>query len=374
MKLPESARAAVLRRFGAPLEIEDVPAPGQIEPGALLVEVDACSICGTDVHLAAGELALRVDLPVILGHEMVGRVAAMGPGADVDSLGQPVRVGDRVTWSHTSCGHCFYCTVEHQPTLCSNRRAYMFESMERPPHLVGGFAEYCYVWPESGRVRIPDVVDDDLASMSSCAFRSVMNALDQTGEISPQHTVAVQGVGPLGLLACAVLEVAGVRRVIAIGAPEARLALAREFGAEATISIEETPDPAERRARIRAETDGRGPDVVFDFTGAPQAFREGLEMVRPGGRYMVVGQLGDGEATLAPSLITKKNLTVLGSFSADIRHYWKALRFLERHHADLPFHKVISNRYALDEVNTALARMRAFEEIKPVLYPRGRAA
>ena len=187
MSLPTSSRAAVLRRFGDPLRLEDVPVPQTIEPGAILVRTEACSICGTDVHLWQGSLALRVDLPVILGHEMVGRIAAMGPGAERDSVGQPLRVGDRICWTHTACGSCFYCTVARQPTLCDNRRAYMYENMERPPYLLGGFTEYGYVLPESGRIRVPDNVPNALASLSSCAFRSVMNAWDNLGGVSPDE-------------------------------------------------------------------------------------------------------------------------------------------------------------------------------------------
>ena len=146
----------------------------------------------------------------------------------------------------------------------------------------------------------------------------------------------------------------------------ARLALGREFGADEVISIERT-DPAERLDRVRALTDGRGADIVMEFTGHPGAFNEGVDMVRRGGRYLVVGQLGEGEVTMAPSMITKKNLRVIGSFSGDARSYWQALDFAARWHHRIPFEKMISNRFSIDEVNTALGRMRALAEIKPII-------
>ena len=157
---PAHSKAAVLRQFRTPLRIEEVPIPKEIESGAILSRIDMCSICGTDVHLWQGSLSLKVDLPVIIGHEMVGRIVAMGPGADRDSIGQPLRTGDRLTWTHTSCGSCFYCTVAQQQTLCEHSRMYMYESMDRFPYLLGGFSQYGYVMPEAGRVRVPDNVSN----------------------------------------------------------------------------------------------------------------------------------------------------------------------------------------------------------------------
>ena len=152
---------------------------------------------------------------------MVGRIVALGSGSDRNSIGQPLRTGDRITWTHTSCGSCFYCTVAQEPTLCQHSRMYMYESMNNFPHLLGGFSEYGYVMPDAGRVRVPDNVPNELASLSSCAFRSVMNAMD-VWRASARRTVVVQGTGPLGLLATAVAKISGARRVITVGAPDAR--------------------------------------------------------------------------------------------------------------------------------------------------------
>lgn len=368
--LPKTSRAAVVRRFGEPVKIECVQVPDKPEPGALIVKTTACSICGTDVHLARGNLSLTVDLPIILGHEMVGRVVAIGEGAQRDSVGQTLAIGDRILWTHTACGHCYFCTVARQPTLCENRRAYMYENIEKPPYLLGGFSEYGYVLPESGRVRVPDNLDDAVASLCSCAFRSVMNAFDNLGPIDPSEHVAIQGAGPLGILAAAVARVAGVRTVSVIGAPEARLALAKEFGATHTFSIDGTSHD-QRAAALRDLTGGRGPDVVMEFTGFPDAFGQGLDIVRKGGRYLTVGQLGSGTTTFSPSLIVKKNIRVLGSFSGDVKSYWKALQFASAHIDHIPFGKMITGRYSLDDVNLALERMHALQEIKPLIVMEG---
>lgn len=366
MALPEFSKCAVVRRFGAPIGIEEVPIPREIEPGAILTRIEMCSICGTDVHLWQGSLATKITLPVILGHEMVGRIIALGDGQHRDSVGQPLRIGDRVTWAHTSCGSCFFCTVAQEPTLCQNTRRYMYETMDRFPYLLGGFCEYGYVMPDSGRVRVPDDVPNELASLSSCALRSVMNAVDVLDGIGTTDVIVVQGSGPLGLLATAVAKISGARRVITIGAPDARLEIAVAFGADETLSIERT-SPEERSERVKSLTDGRGADIVMEFTGHPQAFNEGLDLIRRGGRYVVVGQLGTGTTTIKPSLIVSKQLRILGSLSGRAKAYWKALDFIAGHRADIPFERMISNHYTLDAVNAAMDRMKAFEEIKPVI-------
>lgn len=364
--VPEFARAAVLRKFKDPLKIEDVPIPRHVEPRAALVKMEACSICGTDVHLWQGSLSLKVDLPVIIGHEMVGRIVSLGEAVRSDSVGQDLKVGDRIVYTHTSCGSCFFCTTARQPTLCSHRRAYMYETMEKPPYLMGGFSEYGYVLPESGRLKVPDSVSSELASLSSCALRSVMNAMSQIGKIEPYETVVVQGAGPLGLLATANAKVRGARKVIVIGSPSARLEMAREFGADVCIPVEGTT-AAERLEQVLSQTEGRGADIVMEFTGVPAAFNEGLQLARRGAKYLVVGQLGEGTTEMQPSMIVKKNINVIGSFSGDARSYSLALQFIEKHQKQFPFEKMITGRYKLEDVNLAMERMKGYQEIKPVI-------
>ncbi len=368
MALPEFSRSAVVREFGAPIAIEEVPIPREIEPGAILTRIELCTVCGTDVHLWQGSLASKIELPVILGHEMVGRIIALGAGQHRDSVGQGLKIGDRITWAHTSCGFCFFCTVAQEPTLCQHTRRYMYERIDRFPYLLGGFSEYGYVMPEAGRIRVPEAVPNEFASLSSCALRSVMNAVDVLGGIGSTEVIVVQGSGPLGLLATAVAKVAGARRVVTIGAPDTRLQIASEFGADEALSIERTT-PEERSERIRSLTEGRGADIVMEFTGHPEAFNEGLDFIRRGGRYVVVGQLGSGTTMIKPSLIVTKQLRILGSLSGRAKAYWKALDFVSTHRTAIPFERMISNRYSLEDVNIGMKRMKDYAEIKPVIQP-----
>lgn len=365
--IPRFARAAVVEEFGAPISIRDVPIPTDIEPGALLVKIDACTVCGSDTHLWQGDLAREPELPVILGHEMVGTIVKMGSGSDRDSMDQPLQVGDRIVWAHTHCNHCRYC-MAGMHTLCDNKRMYMYTSCEREPYLLGGFAEYGYVLPDSGRVKVPDSVGDPLASLSACAGRSVVNAFRQARPIELTDTVLIQGTGPLGLLAVALSRLKGAKKIIAFGGPQDRLDLAQEFGADEVVSVVGT-SVEERAALIAEVTDGGGADIAFEFSGNTHAFREGLDLVRKGGDYMVVGQVSTQEVAIMPSRITGSNINVQGSFSGGVEHYAAMLSILERYQHDLPFHKIITNTYALESVTDAMEAMRTEKEIKALLVP-----
>lgn len=372
MSPARTCRAAVVAAYGQPVEIRElpVPDPGELEPGALLVRVEAASVCGTDVHLWEGSTAplAPLELPIVLGHEMMGRVEAFGPGPREDSVGQPLAAGDRVVWTHGFCGQCPECRIQHTPTLCRRLRQYERINCQRFPYLVGGFAEYCYVFPGAGRLRVPDEVSDGLASAASCALRSVVHAFDRAGRLEPHHRVAIQGAGPLGLFATALAREAGVAEVIVIGAPEARLALARRWGAGEVIALDRYPTPAQRVARVR-ELTGPGADVVFELAGAPGVFAEGVEMVRPGGRYVVAGQLGGPPTPVQVGLLVRKQLTVLGVARAAVDAYWKGLQFARRHAGRYDFEAMLTGRYPLAAINAALAAQRDLREIKPLVLP-----
>ncbi len=371
--IPKTSRAACVVEFAKPLDIRDLPIPETLEPGAILVRIEVASICGSDVHLWLGEVGARdrLRLPVVLGHEMMGRVARLGPGVTHDSVGQPLAEGDRIVWTHASCGACYMCTVAHQPTLCRNRRMYMFTPCDQPPYLLGGFAEYCYVLPSSGRIKVPEEVSSELASAASCALRTVVHAFDRLGRIEDHETVVIQGAGPLGLFSAAMALAAGAHQVILLGAPASRLAVAQQWGVTQTIDIDAVPEAHERLRMIRACTEGRGADIVIEVSGGATAFPEGIAMLRRGGRYLVVGQVGGHQVSLAPRLIVEKQLTVLGVMSGDTVHYYKALQFLKHHRHRFPFEALLSRRYHLTQITEALEAMRHFREIKPVVVPTG---
>ena len=169
-----------------------------------------------------------------------------------------MRLGDRIVWAHESCGQCHVCTVEGMATLCTNRYAGFVNNANSAPHFHGSFGQYGFVRPKAGRLRVPDTVTSAWASASSCALRTVVDAVERAGLVDYRHNVVVQGAGPLGLFATAMFAMHQPRRLIVIGGPAERLALAEEWGADVTISVDDVPEPAARRELVLEATDGRG--------------------------------------------------------------------------------------------------------------------
>jgi threonine dehydrogenase-like Zn-dependent dehydrogenase len=350
-----NAKAAVLTAFHAPLELHEYPAPHALDAGAILIRTEMAGICGTDVHLWQGQLPMA--LPVIMGHETVGRIEQLGAGIERDWTGQPLRLGDRVTWnSATSCGTCFYCAEKRQPTRCPHRRAYgIGYRCDQPPHLLGGYAELHYLAPRTTVFRIPDELPTESVIGAGCALITAIHGVERTG-IAWGDSVVVQGAGPVGIAALAVAKSAGASQVIVIGGPAHRLETARRFGADHVIDLDEFREPAARLERVRQLTRGYGADVVLECAGIPAAVVEGMELCRDGGKYLVLGHYCDaGPVSWNPHVVTRKQLQVFGSWSSEPRHLRQALAFLATNRERFPFHETVTHRLPLDRANEALA-------------------
>jgi threonine dehydrogenase-like Zn-dependent dehydrogenase len=366
----QKAKAAVLEEFNARLWVRDFPLPESLEPGAALVRTVMAGICGTDVHLWRGELP--ITLPIVLGHETVGRIVQLGDGLERDWTGQPLSIGDRITWnSATSCGRCYYCTVKRQPTRCPERRAYgIGYRCDQPPHFLGGYAEFHYLKPGSTLFKIPEDLPTEAVVGAGCALITAIHGVERTG-IAWQDNVVVQGAGPVGIAALAVAKSAGAAQVTVVGGPKNRLELAKQFGADHMLDVQDLREPPDRVAAVRELTEGHGADVVLECVGTPGAVAEGLEMCRDGGKYLVLGHYCDGgPVPLNPHVITRKQLQIFGSWSSEPRHLKSALGFLRERPQEFPFASMVTRRFALEEANEALLTTARWESAKSVIVPR----
>jgi threonine dehydrogenase-like Zn-dependent dehydrogenase len=364
-----TAKACVLEQFKAPLRFHEYPLPEKIEPGAVLVRTQMAGICGTDVHLWKGELP--INLPVILGHETVGRIVTVGEGIDHDWTGQRLSIGDRVTWnSAASCGQCFYCAEKRQPTRCPHRRAYgIGYTCDREPHFLGGYAEFHYLSPRTTLFKLPDDLPTEAVIGAGCALITAIHGIERTGIAWRDHVV-VQGAGPVGIAALAVAKSAGAAQVVVLGAPARRLEMAKRFGADHVIDVTELRTASERIDAVRALTGRYGADVVLECVGAPAAVVEGMEMCRDGGKYLVLGHYCDaGPVAWNPHVITRKQLQVLGSWSSEPRHLKAAIEFLRKTRNEFPFAEMVSHRFALSQANDALAATAKWTSTKSVIMP-----
>ncbi|BAF60589.1 threonine dehydrogenase and related Zn-dependent dehydrogenases [Pelotomaculum thermopropionicum SI] len=369
MEIPKTCKAAVLTEYGKPLEIKEIPIP-DVTGNAILVKVLLAGICGTDVHQAAGTLGIKFPLPNIQGHETLGQIVKLGPERVADVAGQELKVGDRIMWSHDFCGKCYYCSVLRMPFMCKNNIGYGFS---HPDKLMGGFAEYEFILPTTPVVKVPENVLDEEAIGVGCAFRTVVNAFDKLQKKSPlglADTVVIQGCGPIGLYSLVTANAIGAGQTIVIGAPENRLELAKKWGATHVINIDEVKDPAERQKIVLDLTDGRGAELVVECSGNPMAFNEGFGLMINGGTYLIIGLTTPSKIEFIPYVFLGKNATVIGSGSADIVHFYRALKFIKYNRTKIPMGAIISKHYRLEEINEALAGMRTGTEIKAVIDNR----
>lgn len=262
-------KAAILHQFKTPLQFEEVPRP---TPGAdeVLIEVEACGVCHSDLHVADGDwkqLTPIVKLPLILGHEIAGRVVEKG--ADVKELQTGDRVG--VPWLHWSCGKCEFCN-EGNENLCVRQKI-------TGVTVDGGYAEFMKA-PASHAVKIPDAVSSVEAAPLFCAGVTVYRALKQA-KISAGQRVAVFGVGGLGHLGVQFARAAGAE-ITAIDIAEEKLALARELGATNALNAAAMDVVKELRGK-------GGVHVAIVTSAARAAYDMAFYCLRPTGTLLVVG-------------------------------------------------------------------------------------
>lgn len=369
--LPGVADAAVMAGFNEPLAVREFALPGSLNPGEWLIEVELAGICGTDVHLHRGEL--NVPLPLILGHETAGRVAAMGDSDQTDWLGNPVKIGDRVSFTvGRVCRSCKYCRVHRLPSRCVERTAYGVNlSCETAPHFLGGYGKFHFLYSDTAVFRLADDLPSGAVVGAGCALVTAVHGFEKL-QMQWGESVVIQGAGPVGLASLALAKEAGARPLIAIGGPADRLERCWQFGADLTIDIEEVPDADQRRKMVLDATGGLGADVVVECVGIPVAVVEGWELCRDGAKYLVLGHYGDaGPTLLNPHLITRKELTVMGTWGSEPQHWVKALELLRTRRDAYPFDSLITHRFGLDQVNDALGAVARWETGKAVITPNG---
>jgi L-iditol 2-dehydrogenase len=368
--------AAVVNEPLKPLEIRRVAIP-ELEPNSVLIKVDAATLCGTDAHRWQGHMGedgsadfpfIKATVPPFIpGHETCGTIVDMR-GALTDVLGEPLKTGDRIVSTYSHCGECYYCRIARQTTLCENCVSYGHSRADKFPYLLGGCAEYHYFPPRASFIKVPPEVDPPLAASAACALRTVMHAFEQLGGIASHETVLIQGCGPLGLYSTAVARDSGARKILVVGAPTARLEVARQWGADEVLNLDEIKSPEDRVDWARAKTNGRGPDIVLQCANS-QAIPEGLRMIRPGGRFVNIGVTGGANLAIPP-MIFFRGVRLFGVVMAEARHFYQAIDFLATRRGRFPFEKIITGTYTLARTTDAMKAMAEFREVKPLILPR----
>ena len=364
-------RVAVIPQPNAPVELREVPAP-QLEMDSALLEVELSEVCGTDVYLQQGRLE-GVPYPLIPGHVSVGRLSKIR-GSVRDINGAEFREGDRVTFLdvHRTCNSCWYCLVAKATTRCPQRKVYGI-TYGLDDGLCGGWADQIYLKPGTRCIRID--ADPETFMAGGCALPTALHAVER-GDIAIGDTVLVLGSGPVGINAIILALMRGALRVLCIGAPDHRLAVASEVGASDVLNFESL-DEAARRDWVLERTNGRGADATIEATGAPDAVVEAMRYTRDAGRVVVVGQYTDhgptsSSASFNPHLdLNRKHLDVRGCWGSDFSHFYRGVQIVSNTNRSAPWARLRSHlsRYRLDQANEALEDVKEGRVMKALITP-----
>jgi propanol-preferring alcohol dehydrogenase len=325
-------RAAVLEAIGTPLVMKDVPTPTP-GPGEVLIKVEACGVCHSDLHLADGDWDLLRPItktPVILGHEVAGTIAALGEGVTSRAVGD--RVG--VPWIYWSCGECEFCK-ENREILCLKQKI-------TGCGVDGGFAEYM-IAPATHATKLPSSLSAAEAAPLLCAGVTVYRALKQAGLAAGQR-VAVFGVGGLGHLAIQIARAKGAS-VAAIDMTDDKLELGKSLGAEWTVNA--STEAVHKRMRALG-----GVHIAIVTSASAAAYETALRCLRRGGTMAVVGMANEPFKVSAVSLVSGETRIVASAVGTrdDLRELFE---LVDRH----PIRCKIETR-PLDQVG------QVFEELK----------
>ncbi len=332
------------------LEYQEYELP-EPEPGGILARVVRANVCGSELHIWKG-LHPAVKR-CVLGHEMVGRVQALGAGVEADFAGAPLEVGTRIVAAYfLTCRKCRACR-RGDFNLCENAYRFWMRPPQDAPHFHGTFATHYCIHPDQYVYRVPDNVPDAIASFANCALSQVLYGLDQAG-LAAGETVVIQGAGGLGLAAVAVAKERGAR-VIAIDGVGYRLEAAEAFGADEIVDLREFPTPEARAAEVLRLTEDWGADVGMELTGVPAAFGEGIALVRPGGRYVAIGNVSPGQTVpFDPGYLTRRQVRIIPVIRYQPWYLLKTLQLLSATLDRYPWHLLVDTDFAFEDVNEAL--------------------
>lgn len=323
---------------------EKRPVPEVKRPNDVLVEMEACSICGTDVHVLSDPPGFAGTKGIVLGHECVGTVLETGEAVS------GLKAGDRVVLiPNINCEHCEYCRIGW-PNLCENEEI-MGVTLD------GIFAKY-FVAPEKALTKIPADMPKDLAVFCE-PVNCVMGAMD-TVRVLPGETALVLGGGPIGLYYAMLLKANGAGKVIVSEPSALRADIARECGADLVVD----PTSEDLRSVVLRETNGLGADICADAVGT--LLPDAIACTRRAGRIVIIGLNEHAQQTICQTDIMKNGLFVYGNYNG---HFSMNPTVKMLNSGLIPVEKLITHRLPLSKFGEGLEAMRSGEALEVILYP-----
>ena len=347
------------------IEIKEFNIP-EISDDEMLVKVEGCGICGTDVHEYKNDPFELI--PVVLGHEGTGEIIKIGKNIKRDSAGKSLKVGDKIVTCIIPCGECPTCLQHPERTnLCENQGIYGLISDDNV-HLNGWFGDYIVIRKNSTVFNVSDMDLHSRVLIEPAAV--VVHAVERaktTGLLKFNSKVLVQGCGPIGLLLLSVLRTMGIENIVALDGNEKRLEMAKRLGATETVNVMKSSSFDETIEKIKDLTDGLGADFAFQCTGSPKAHAGIWKLVKRGGGLCEVGFfVNNGDATINPHFdLCNKEITAVGSWVYTPQDYLTTFDFLKRANGiGLPIKELITHEFPLEQLQEALETNIRQEGIK----------
>ncbi len=355
-KIPKTAKVAMLTSPKR-IEVKEYPIPA-LQDNDILVKVEGCGVCGTDVHEWKGDPFGII--PVTLGHEGTGEVIALGKNVKTDTSGKPIKVGDKIVTSVISCGECHVCRNHPANTnLCDKQGVFGLIPHSDAQPLTGWFASHLLIRGKGSTYFVVNDLDlkERMLLELACVCVHALKRANTTGLINFNSKVLVQGLGPVGLVMISVLRAAGVNHIIAIDGTPKRLEMAKKLGAKTVINFRELTTLEERVNKVKSVANGVGADFAFQCTGAPAAAKDIYEYIRRGGGLCEMGFfVNNGEYNVNPHFaMCNKEINLVGSWDYSADDYPTTMAFLRQaREMNIPIKDLITHSFPLDKLNEAM--------------------
>ena len=354
--IPKTAKVAMLTAQRH-IEVKEFPIPA-LEDDDILVRVEGCGICGTDVHEWKGDPFGLI--PVVLGHEGTGEIIAMGKNVHTDTAGNPLQVGDKLVTSVISCGECYICRMHPgQTNLCDKQGVFGLIGHNDAQPLNGWFSSHLLIRAKGATYfKVNDLnLNERMLLELACVCVHAYNRANSTGLMNFNSKVLIQGLGPVGLVMATVLRAAGINHIIAIDGTPRRLEMAKKIGCKTVINFRETDTLEKRVALVREAANGVGADFAFQCTGAPSAAKDIYEYIRRGGGMCEMGFfVNNGSYEVNPHFaMCNKEINLVGSWDYSAEDYPTAMAFLRQaREMHIPIEELITHTFPLDKLNEAM--------------------
>ena len=370
--IPKTAQVAMLTDKKH-IEVKEFPIPA-LEDDDILVKVEGCGVCGTDVHEWKGDPFGLI--PVVLGHEGTGEILALGKNVKTDTAGNPIKVGDKIVTSVISCGECNICRNHPANTnLCDKQGVFGLIGHNEAQPLNGWFASHLLIRAKGATYFVVNDLDlqERMLLELACVCVHAHTRACTTGLMNFNTKVLIQGLGPVGLVMIAVLRAAGINHIIAIDGTPKRLEMAKRMGAKTTINFRECDTLEKRVEAVKAATNGNGADFAFQCTGAPPAAADIYAYIRRGGGLCEMGFfVNNGEYTVNPHFaMCNKEINLVGSWDYSAEDYPTTMAFLRQaREMNIPIKELITHSFPLDQLNEAMEVNVSQQGIKICYVPK----